>query len=287
VQKQTSRALLWTIAGMVLGVSVVLGGLAGFMVGTRGKVMTAVPSATRAPAAAVPQEQPDDDPTAKVEPVPKAKNALPSKPTALGKTPEATKGKEAAPAATTPPAAVAKAAMKDVPDKTLPAGKAPSTLPAAALGKGAGDAPGSGELVNVSITSQPEGAMVWINGKEQGRTPLQARVPSGSARVVLILAGHGLAASDITASEGAKVSKQLTAIDPPLEGEARFRAECTTQGKLPIVIDGKETGMLCPFSKLRVEPGVHKIGLFVPTLGAVHEKEVTLRPGVRSIVFAD
>jgi hypothetical protein len=36
-----------------------------------------------------------------------------------------------------------------------------------------------------------------------------------------------------------------------------------------------------------VEPGVHKIGLFVPALGQVHEKEVTLHPGVRSIVFGD
>ena len=83
------------------------------------------------------------------------------------------------------------------------------------------------------------------------------------------------------------MSKQLLAVDPPMTGDARFRAECTTQGKLPIVVDGKETGVLCPFTKLRVDPGVHKIGLFVPALGKVHEKEVTLQPGVRSIVFAD
>ncbi len=116
---------------------------------------------------------------------------------------------------------------------------------------------------------------------------MQVKVQSGSARVVMILAGHALAAADISASEGTKIAKQLTAIEPPLEGEARFRAECATQGKLPITIDGKETGVLCPFSKLRVDPGVHKIGLFVPATGAVHEKEVTLHPGVRSVVFAD
>jgi hypothetical protein len=91
----------------------------------------------------------------------------------------------------------------------------------------------------------------------------------------------------MTASEGAKVSKELVAVAPPMTGDARFRAECITRGKLPIVVDGKETGILCPFTKLRVEPGVHKIGLFVPALGQVHEKEVTLHPGVRSIVFGD
>jgi hypothetical protein len=105
--------------------------------------------------------------------------------------------------------------------------------------------------------------------------------------VVLVLAGHASATVDVTAGEGTQVSKELLVVAPPLTGDARFRAECTTQGRLPIVVDGKETGVLCPFSKLRVDPGVHKIGLFVPALGQVHEKEVTLHSGVRSIVFAD
>jgi hypothetical protein len=46
-------------------------------------------------------------------------------------------------------------------------------------------------------------------------------------------------------------------------------------------------GHCCPFNRLRVDPGVHKIGLYVPALGQVHEKEVTLHTGVRSIVFGD
>jgi hypothetical protein len=138
------------------------------------------------------------------------------------------------------------------------------------------------------VTSQPVGADVWINGKERGRTPLQVRVQPGPARVVLVLPGHASATVDVTArEEGAQISKELVAVAPPLTGEARFRAECITQGKLPIVVDGKETGILCPFTKLRVDPGVHKIGVFVPALGKVHEKEVTLQPGVRSIVFGD
>jgi hypothetical protein len=302
VQKQRSRPLVWGIAGMVLGASVALGGLAGFMVGTRGKSTPPVMGAMRASETSrsrAATEQADDEPSAESETAPaKPTMVPPGKSAATGKAPEAVKGREVVPSAKAPPATAAAAAkaMREPPEKALPADKTPKALtadktpkplPAAALGKGVGDAPGSGELVSVSVTSQPEGATVWINGKERGNTPLQVKIPSGPARVVMILAGHGLAAADMTASEGAKLTKQLTAIDPPLEGEARFRAECTTQGKLPIVIDGKETGVLCPFSKLRVDPGVHKIGLFVPALGAVHEKEVTLHPGVRSIVFAD
>jgi hypothetical protein len=161
-------------------------------------------------------------------------------------------------------------------------GAAPTTW-----GKGVSDSAGTGQLVNVSVTSQPAGANVWINGKERGRTPLQARIESGPAQVVLVLAGHASATVDVTAREGTQVSKELLAVQPPMTGDARFRAECTTQGKLPILVDGKETGVLCPFTKLRVDPGVHKIGLYVPALGQVHEKEVTLHSGVRSIVFGD
>jgi hypothetical protein len=56
---------------------------------------------------------------------------------------------------------------------------------------------------------------------------------------------------------------------------------------LPIVVDGKETGILCPYSKMRLDPGVHRIGVLVPALGKVHDKEITLKAGVRSIAFGD
>ncbi len=281
--KPKSRALVWGLAGMVLGASIVLGGLAGFMVGTRGKSMSPVLEAVRAPSVSKPRvaapHKTVDDVVPQAEPAP-------SRPAVAVKDQGVAKASQSAAPAKAPAGAQAKPPVPS--EKVLPEGHAASTTaPVAAWGKGVADAPGSGELVSVSVASQPEGAAVWINGKERGRTPLQVKVQAGPARVLIILAGHALAAADITASEGAKVSKQLTAIQPPLEGEARFRAECTTLGKLPIMIDGKETGVLCPFSKLRVDPGVHKIGLFVPSLGTVREKEVTLRPGVRSIVFAD
>jgi hypothetical protein len=56
---------------------------------------------------------------------------------------------------------------------------------------------------------------------------------------------------------------------------------------LPIVVDGKETGILCPFSKMRVDPGTHTIGLLIPATGKVHQKEIVLFAGVRSVVFGD
>jgi hypothetical protein len=311
-----SRRLVWTIAASVLGASVVAGGLAGFFVGSRGKPLNAMRGGGRPPALSGPKGAPPVAPAVPDDVEPEA--ASPSDSQAAAKTP-GTSTSRAVPAVektaavtkkSAPEKPMAPAAAKPSPGLPAPAPSAappsPSgqktaapTTPAkkaiaaagvapAAWSKGISDGAGAGSLVTLSVTSQPVGAFVWINGKERGRTPLQVRVQSGPARVVLVLAGHISSTVDVTASEdGTQVSKELVAVAPPMTGEARFRAECITQGKLPIVVDGKETGILCPFTKLRVDPGVHKIGLFVPALGKVHEKEVTLQPGVRSIVFGD
>jgi len=58
------------------------------------------------------------------------------------------------------------------------------------------------------------------------------------------------------------------------------------EASCPLVVDGKEPA-LCPFTQAAGGARRAQIGLFVPALGQVHEKEVTLHPGVRSIVFGD
>ncbi len=279
-----NRRLVFTIVASVLGASVVAGGLAGFFVGARGKPWSAILGGKRQPAQTATQAVAPVPPTVAddVEPQTSPPSGNEAKPSGQGVPPVVLAGAE-----TPPPAKKAgaeKPAAPSAPDKKI---VAPASAPVAIFNKGVADSASKGSLATLSVTSQPGGAFVWINGKERGRTPLQVKLQSGPARVVLVLAGHASATVDVTAGEGAQVSKQLVAIAPPLSGDARFRAECTTQGKLPIVVDGKETGVLCPFSKLRVDPGVHKIGLFVPALGQVHDKEVTLHSGVRSIVFTD
>jgi hypothetical protein len=281
--KHRNRRFILVIAGSVLAASVVAGGLGGLFVGARGRPWSVILGFGRVSAPSLPQAVPPlapevaDEVTALASPPSdseaKAKSGTRRAPPAIEEARSAAKK-----------AGADKTALVATPDKkALPvAGAAPATLT-----KGVADSASAGSLVTLVAASQPAGANVWINGKERGRTPLQVKIQSGPAHVVLVLAGYTSAAVDVTASEGTKVSKELVAVAPPMTGDARFRAECTTRGKLPIVVDGKETGILCPFTKLRVEPGVHKIGLFVPALGEVHEKEVTLHPGVRSIVFGD
>jgi serine/threonine-protein kinase len=280
------RRLLWAIAASVLGASVVAGGLAGFFVGARDKPWSAILGGKRRPALARPQSVPPIAPALPDDIEPQASPSSGSEAKAKS---SGTGISRVVPAVAQAPFPAKKAVAEKpsapaAPDKKVITA---ASAPAPTFNKGVADGAGAGSLATLSVTSQPAGALVWINGKERGRTPLQVKLQSGPAHVVLVLAGHASASVDVTAGEGTQVSKELLAVAPPLTGDARFRAECTTQGKLPIVVDGKETGVLCPFSKLRVDPGVHKIGLFVPALGQVHEKEVTLHSGVRSIVFAD
>lgn len=180
------------------------------------------------------------------------------------------------------PAAAAKTESKPTAAAGTALAAAPSPAKAAPL-----DRVASGEVVNVTVTSSPPGATVWMAGEERGTTPCSVKVPRGSATVTLVMAGHISSTSTFEATEGRSVSNALQAVAPPLAGEARLRVECKTAGKLPIVVDGRETGVLCPHSQLRVDPGLHSIGVFVPAIGKVREKELTLSAGVRSIVFGD
>ena len=191
-------------------------------------------------------------------------------------------------AATALPAAGAKTAAPALPAAPPEAvGKTVPLAPAAKIAvPGLGGAP-SFTPVALAIASQPAGAAVWLNGDERGKTPCTVNLKPGPARVVLVHAGYLTFQSHVDVREGVKVSQTLKAVEPPMTGEARFRVECKTQGKLPIVVDGKETGILCPYSKMRVDPGPHSIGVLVPATGKVHAKEITLPAGVRSIAFGD
>jgi hypothetical protein len=198
-----------------------------------------------------------------------------AKPAAAAKAEQPKKAAAAAPSPASPAKTVA-----------LAAAAAPAPAKAAEREK-ALSAVASGAVVRVPVTSQPGGARVWINGQERCDTPCTVEVKTGTARVVLVRPGHLTSQLTFDVREGTKIDQTLKPVEPPMTGEARFRAECQTQGKLPIVVDGKETGILCPFSKMRVDPGMHSIGLLIPATGKVHSKEVHLFSGVRSVVFRD
>jgi hypothetical protein len=199
--------------------------------------------------------------------------------------------KGAHPALPTLPARPGQAIASSAAELPAPAPAAPALAapaPAVAVPAVAASKPaGATSSISVPIASKPDGAMVWIDGEERCKTPCTVKLKPGSTRLALVHAGYLASQSSFDVRDGATVDATLVSVEPPMAGDARFRAECKTQGKLPIVVDGKETGVLCPYSKMRVEPGSHTIGVLVPSTGRVHDKEITLPAGVRSVNFGD
>lgn len=220
---------------------------------------------------------------ASVAPTPLAGKTPPGK--APQDSPVAASAKPATVAVLAPVDSPAKAAARTAVSPLAKAQESATSKPASEAAVAPAGPPGA--AVRVAITSQPAGARAWINGEDRGETPCAVQVKPGTARVALVRAGYLTSQTTIEVRAGAKIDETLKPVEPPMTGEARFRAECQTTGKFPIVVDGKETGILCPFSKLRVDPGSHTIGLLIPATGKVHQKEIILFAGVRSVVFGD
>jgi serine/threonine protein kinase len=145
--------------------------------------------------------------------------------------------------ATKPPAVDASAATTPAPVEPAPASGARPPEPADGL----------------VITSEPSGARVYIDGADQGQTPL--RLPSASDRhtAVLFLAGHDLATIEIDKS-GAYTAqlKEIT----PLGGPGGIKVRCRVKDRYYVFIDGKPTGALCPTERLEVDRGEHQIEIY-------------------------
>ena len=109
----------------------------------------------------------------------------------------------------------------------------------------------------------PAGAAVWLDGKEVGSTPSTILTPPGAHRLVITASGYRMLRDVIDTSKGALFEREMVPAIFPLTGSVGLNVACTTEGKYPVFIDGKEIGALCPISGVRLDPGKHMVGVFV------------------------
>lgn len=116
-------------------------------------------------------------------------------------------------------------------------------------------APGDG----FSITSKPPGARVYIDGADQGPTPLKLPGPPDRHTAVLFLAGYELATLELEkpGSYAAEL-KEVT----PLGGPAGIKVRCKAKDRYYVSIDGKPTGALCPTERLEMSKGEHVVEIY-------------------------
>jgi hypothetical protein len=120
----------------------------------------------------------------------------------------------------------------------------------------------------LSVTSQPQGASLWLNGKPAGVTPLTTETPSGSVLVKASLAGY----QDVeqTVQVLARRSSQLSlTLD---RGLGKIKVETTPPGAM-VSIDGKQVG-LSPL-ELDLLTGSHPVSVTLDGY-STQERQVTI-----------
>jgi hypothetical protein len=109
----------------------------------------------------------------------------------------------------------------------------------------------------------PSGAVVWIDGAESGTAPNTMLTKPGAHRLVITAPGYRMLRDVVDTTLGAVFEREMVPAVFPLTGAVGINVACTTEGKYPVFIDGREIGALCPISGVRLDPGKHMVGIFV------------------------
>jgi hypothetical protein len=116
---------------------------------------------------------------------------------------------------------------------------------------------------HLAIKVKPSGAVVWIDGQESGTSPATMTTTPGAHRLVVTSPGYRMLRDVVDTTNGAIFEREMVPAIFPLTGSVGVNVGCTTEGKYPVVIDGKEIGALCPIAGIRLDPGRHMVGVFV------------------------
>lgn len=145
--------------------------------------------------------------------------------------------------------------------------------------------PSRGEL---SIVTTPQGATIWVDGKERGRTPLTIQTTPGAHRIVIVKPGFKMLREVTDTSEGLTIKRTLPPANINFGGNVVLKVECKTPGKYPVFVDGKDTGLLCPIETLKIPGGNRLIGLYVIPDNKIwsFEREVVAGTKAHRVVFS-
>jgi serine/threonine protein kinase len=155
-----------------------------------------------------------------------------------------------------PAAAVdAQAAPADAKAATPSGPTNPTVTPAAPTAPTAPGDPADG----LTITSEPAGARVYIDGADQGQTPLRLPGPPDRHSAVLFLAGYELATLEV--EKAGRYTAELKEVTP-MGGPAGIKVRCKVKDRYYVFVDGKPTGALCPTERLEMERGEHVVEIY-------------------------
>jgi hypothetical protein len=131
---------------------------------------------------------------------------------------------------------------------------------------------------HLALKINPPGAAVWLDGKESGAAPMTVLTSPGSHRLVITAPGYRMLRDVIDTTNGAVFEREMVPAIFPLTGAVGVNVGCTTEGKYPVLVDGKEIGAYCPIAGIRLDPGKHMVGVFVIPENRIWTQERDILP---------
>jgi serine/threonine-protein kinase len=112
-----------------------------------------------------------------------------------------------------------------------------------------------------SIASSPAGARVFVDGSDQGVTPVKLPGSADRHNVAFLLAGHELFMQEHVEGHGI-LSPSLKPVTPG-GGPAGIKViKCKDKDRYYVFVDGKPTGMTCPTERIEVQTGPHTVEVY-------------------------
>jgi serine/threonine-protein kinase len=140
---------------------------------------------------------------------------------------------------------------------TIDAGAAVTPTPG--TGSGTGSAEKAVVADAMAVSSDPPGATVFLDGAEQGSTPITLPTARDKHTVAVVKAGYALYLKDVDGP--LTITAKLEAITPT-GGPAGIKVKCKTKDRYYVFVDGAPTGQLCPTERLNVALGSHTVEVY-------------------------
>jgi hypothetical protein len=132
----------------------------------------------------------------------------------------------------------------------------------------------SGASDSLEITSKPAGARVFLDGADQGTTPLKLNGSSDRHSVAVLLAGYDLYQADVDGH--GKFTIDLKQVTPPA-GPAGIKVLKCKKDRYYVFVDDKPTGMLCPTERIGTEIGTHTVEVYDAQTESRHKWDISIK----------
>jgi serine/threonine protein kinase len=123
------------------------------------------------------------------------------------------------------------------------------------------------------IASTPAGARLFIDGADQGVTPVKLPGSADHHTAVLLLAGHDLYVAEVEGHGAFTIPlREVT----PSTGPAGIKVMKCAKDRYYVTVDGKPTGQLCPTERIGCELGNHTVETYDAVTGTHHKWDITV-----------